>query len=287
MAIYILLMVHCAPKRDDKTSIDKIAKVEVLKGDSSITKKPSLFPTWIGEIPLDTVTVLDMAHDFPSLESESAIKQWFLLKGLSGCEKCVNVSYAGDKVFPDLGRAKGYKIALDHDGLPTNRIKDYFIFLWEEKKKLAIFPLATVEDIRLGKNEVSNMMGGFYDTRSHGYFLIYKCENEQFIKIFDTLDYCDGYGLQVAVYEYHCLEFKPLRLNFSNIDVNKDGKKDLQFSGKLLNFCPIPGADRSDDKHLKPVSSQKYVVNFLYSNDTRSWVLENEDLCWTFYGKKS
>lgn len=230
----------------------------------------------------DTIRpITDLANEL-FINSEH-VKKWFIDYIFEQPESELHeiiVNSLGDTEIQSYGNMQIYEIDLSEE-FPGGMTKSFCIFYSKNKQEAYIFTIESYQQIKVQSNSLSYVVGGFADLRGKEYFLIYNYDGSNFIKNFDSIKFCDMYGLYMANYRAECIEYNPLRLKYKNLDINNDGFLDLVFSGTFLNYCP-PGADK-DETNMKPLISMSLNLIFMYHPEKNTWTISDQEICKLFY----
>jgi hypothetical protein len=180
-----------------------------------------------------------------------------------------------------LGVCQVYMVTLSMD-LPEVVPDTMFLLVSRNKGQAALFPLSSLQPLRLSSQDTVTLIGGTFLSRGKGFFMIYRFnDRDGFDLVFDTSkdSGCPG---PIPVYNssLDCISYDPFGLKLELTDVNGDGINDLIFSGKVLFFCQglETGYGRTDRKPLKE-KSVRIVFQAAIERGRPSWKLQDTSMC--------
>lgn len=191
------------------------------------------------------------------------------------------IMYVKEANLRNWGMTSIYKFELS-DQLPESVYKKGILVISKLRAQAAIFFLDNFDLVKLKEADTAYFLAGVHILKSRGYFYLYEFDGTQyFLSKFSTLsdNYCNN-GIPVYNNSLECICYKPFELIFKNIDVDKDGLMDLNFSGDILSFCEglQNGYGRED---RKPTSVFKLNITFIASqkNNEITWMLLDTSFC--------
>lgn len=205
------------------------------------------------------------------------------LDGVNSKDIIVSYSYVEENVT-GIGRCRIFPISLS-ESLPENVPRKAYILYHINSKEGVLLFLDTLMRIKIRETDTARLIGGSFQYKGVGYFKVYKGRNykrqRQLEEIFNSGDahFCDG-GIPTYNSRLDCKSYDPFMLRFKNIDLNKDGLKDFEFSGSVLTFCQglEMGYGREDRKPLKREKISIVFVTHL-KGDKLYWTLLKNGVC--------